>query len=210
MSDLSAKISERMRSLSDEELRAILKDRSGDYSDEAMATARVELEARGRAAGPQRKEPTEEPTAAATAPPAAAPAAAVDGKPRGRVAGIVFLVIATVLIYASVLVISILAVAPGMGYRPIPDLKYYVIIYLIVAALCIRAGARRRRGWSKFLGTAILVTGCLALLASLGLARQSQSVAHKAMLTTAVVLLVSGAATFLLRLAFRGGAESGR
>jgi hypothetical protein len=79
----------------------------------------------------------------------------------------------------------------------------------VLIVLCLWAGIRRRPRWQGFLGITFLIIGAVAFVGRISLARASSRspVFIKAILITAIVLIVIGAACGLLALIKRRADE---
>ena len=197
MSALNDQVRENMQRLSDQALIKVIETDFRDYTEEAIAFAKEELARRGRIAAVKATASKVDDTVARTA---------GDAKAKGfRFWGGFFLVLAALITYTAVLVISTIALAKQYGMRPKSEAVPTVIFYAVLIALGLWAGIKRRPRWQGFLGITFLIIGGLAFVSRFSLVRVSarSPLMMKAILITSIVLIVLGAACGLLALVRR-------
>ncbi len=187
---------ERLKGLSDEELKAMLEKGLKEYTEEALAAARDELERRGKAG---------EVKAFAPAPPEAAypisePAKAV--KPSRW--GTALIVLGAFFLYATILFSVLAVVRSNLRLRVGTEQIVQVLFYAVIAFLCLRAGSRRRKGWGILLGICLLIFAGLAFVSLTSLAAQRPgTLMGKVIAPTVAIMAAAGIFSLVVALVRR-------
>lgn len=181
MSDIE--FAERLKGLSDEELKAMLEKGLKEYTEDALAAARAELERRGKAGQVK---------AFAPVPPEAAhPVGELAKAIKPSRGGTVLIVLGAFFIYATVLFAVLAVVRSNLRLKVGTGQITQVLIYAVIAFLCLRAGSRRRKGWGILLGVCLLVFGGLAFLSLSSLAAQRPGTLMGEVIAPTVVIMAA-------------------
>jgi hypothetical protein len=190
MDSASEALAERLKGLSNEELKGMLEIGLKEYTEEALAAALAELERRGNRGGVN-PAPTPAPSEMPL-PSISAPAAKKKG-----VWGAILVVIGAFFVY-SIVLFSLFAIALSNEQRRVPaQLIFQILFSLALAFICLRAGSRRKRNWQTLLGICLLIFGGLMLMSMSVLAKRPNSHERAVMLMTAVILAVAGLVSLL-------------
>ena len=199
MNTLNEQVKENLQKLSDEALVKLIEVDCHEYTEEAMIFAREEL-ARRKESSKQKESEIRPPEANSQKPAEQAiTGGAVLNKKRTRFWGGVWLVLAGLMIYGTVLnaVLMISGVARADSEN-IGSLLFFVV----PAGLLLWIGIKRRPRWAVFLGGTLCILAVLAFVAKVNFASGDYSgeTAGEAMILTAIVLAALGGGCFLLGL----------
>jgi hypothetical protein len=199
MSSKATSLDERLKGLSNKELKSMLEIGLKEYTEEALAAARSELKRRGPV-----PEDWDRIQADADARLAAGmseilgkpaePAPAVKGKRRW---GTFLIVLGAFFVYDTVLFSAVAAVGAAGGRRPAASPIFLVIVSFGLAILCLTAGAKRKDNWPVLFGICLLIESGLVLVASLNVASRMNEAGHKVTLPTVIILAILGLASLI-------------
>ncbi len=184
---------ERLKGLSNEELKGMLETGLKEYTEEALTAARTELERRGKAGeakAPVAPAPAEVPI----------PGSAALKAGKRSIWGAILVVIGAFFVYDTVLFGMLAIVRSNARLRVPGQLIFQIVICLALAFISLRAGSRRKRGWQTLLGICLIIFGGLVLMSSSVLAKRPNSLAKEVMVPTAIILAVAGIASLLFGL----------
>lgn len=174
---------ERLRGMSEDALKKMLEAGLKEYTPEALAAAREELERRGEAGEAYPAEPLPaEPAPAAGAPGGAA-------KPSRW--GVVLVVVGAFFVYATALFGVLAMVRSNLRLRVETGQIIQVLVYAVIAFVCVRAGARRKPNWQVLFGGSLLVLAILAYAGLSSLARQRPGTLMPKVIVPTVVILAA-------------------
>ena len=176
---------ERLRGMSDDGLKGMLNAGLREYTPEALAGARAELERRGNAGEPKPAEPV-------PPEPASAPEASRQAAKPGR-SGVIFIVVGAFFVYATALFGVLAMVRSSLHLRVATGHVIQVLIYAAIAFICVRAGARRKANWQVLLGGSLLILAGLAFASLSNIAsRKPGTLMGQVIVPTVVILAVLG------------------
>jgi hypothetical protein len=182
---------EKLKGLSDEELKSMLGKGLKEYTGEALAAALAELERRGK--GDEVKAFV--PATAESAPPVIEPAKAVKPSRWGPI----LIALGAFFIYAAVLFASLAVVRSNAHLKVGAQQIVQILIYAAIAFFCLRAGTRRKKNWETLLGICLLVLSGLAFVSLTSLAAQRPgTLMGKVIVPTVVILAVMGIVSLAL------------
>lgn len=190
MESTSEALAERLKGLSNEELKGMIETGLKEYTEEALAAARAELESRGKAGGLK-------PSSAPEPPESMVPGIAEPGAKKKSPWGAILVVIGAFFVYNTVL-FSMLAIVRSNAHLRVPSqLVFQILLCLAVAVICLRSGSQRKQNWQTLLGICLLIFGGLLLASASVLARRPNSLVKEVMVPTAIILAVAGIAALL-------------
>jgi predicted phage tail protein len=181
---------ERLKGLSQDELKGMLDAGLKEYTEEALAGARAELERRGRDGVAKPAAPAV-PEVATTA-----PVPANTARP-SRWGG-VLIVLGGFFIYATTLFGVLAVVRSNLKLRVETQQIFQVLIYAVIAFVCLRAGSRRKKNWQTILGVSLLVLAGLAFVSLSNISAQRPgTLMGKVIVPTVVIMAVLGGVSLL-------------
>lgn len=181
---------DRLRGMSNDELKGMLEVGLKEYTPEALAGARAELERRGKEGEAKPPEPVpSEPASIPNAPGGAAKPSRWGG---------VLVVIGAFFVYATTLFSVLAVVRSNLHLRVATEQIIQVIIYAAIAFVCLRAGSRRKPNWQTILGISLLVLSGLAFVSLSNISSQRPgTLMGKVIVPTVVVMAVLGVISLL-------------
>ncbi len=190
MESTSGALAEKLKGLSNEELKGMIETGLKEYTEEALAAALAELERRGKVDGLK-------PASAPEFPKTMVPGIAEPGARKKGPWGAILVVIGAFFIYNTVL-FSMLAIVRSNARLRVPgQLIIQILLCLAVAVICLRSGSQRKQKWQTLLGICLLIFGGLVLASSSALARRPNTLAKEVMVPTAIILAVAGIVALL-------------
>jgi hypothetical protein len=205
MSSKATSLDERLKGLSNKELKSMLEIGLEEYTEEALAAARSELKRRGPV-----PEDWDRIRADADARLAAgmskildkpaAKASSVKGKRRW---GAFLIILGAFFVYDTVL---FSAVAAAGGRRAGASPIFLVVVSLGLAILCLTAGAKRKSNWPVLLGICLLIESGLVFVASMNIASRLSEAGHKVTMPVVIILAILGLASLFIGLVRRRAA----
>ncbi len=190
MESTSGALAEKLKGLSNEELKGMIETGLKEYTEEALAAALAELERRGKVDGLK-------PASAPEPPKTTVPGIAEPGAKKKSPWGAILVVIGAFFIYNTVL-FSMLAIVRSNARLRVPgQLIIQILLCLAVAVICLRSGSQRKQKWQTLLGICLLIFGGLVLASSAALARRPNTLAKEVMVPTAIILAVAGIVALL-------------
>ena len=167
-----------------------------EYTEEALAAAGAELVRRGKAGEVKAFAPAP----AKPAYPVIDPAKAV--KPSRW--GTALIILGAFFIYATIFFGVLAVVRSNLRLRVGAEQIVQVLIYAVIAFLCLRAGSRRRKGWGILLGICLLIFGGLAFVSLTSLAAQRPgTLMSEVIAPTGVIMAAAGIFSLVVALVRR-------
>ena len=183
-------LAEKLKGLSNEELKGMLQTGLKEYTEEALAAARAELERRGTAGGI--KPPQAPPLSVPLDPGVMAPALK-----KTTLWGTVLIVIGAFFTYNTVLFTTLAIVRSNARLKVPTELIFQILFCLALMFICLRAGSRRKQNWPTLFGICLLIFGGLAVMSFSVLARRPNSLAREVMIPTVIILAAAGSVSLV-------------